>query len=348
MIEKLISVLLAVVIGSGGVIAIFYGLNYLVNLCSPQWRSRLLPWVYVGPAMLVLGAYLILPTLNTVIISFFDGRSENFVGLDNYVFAFTNKAMLIAFRNNILWLVVVTGVSVGVGLVLAVLMDKVRYEPLAKALVFMPMAISFVGASVIWRFVYAYRPEGTNQIGVLNALVTQFGGEPVGWLVEKCLPIFDWEPLTLPLINWTIDCWGIPTLNTFSLIFIMIWLQTGFCTVLLSAAVKGIPDDIIEAARIDGANEFQIFWRITIPMISSTITVVATTVVILVLKVFDIVFVMTAGNQDTEVVASRMIKEMFNFRNFGHGSAIAVVLLIAVIPVMIGNIRRFNQQESIR
>lgn len=320
---KIIGVIVAVILGSGGVIGLFYLANYGVGLLPAKWRSRLLPWVYIGPALAVLMAYLILPTLNTLYLSFLDARSQNFVGLDNYIYAFTNKDMLVAFRNNILWLVLVTGVSVGVGLVLAVLMDKVRYEPIVKSLIFLPMAISFVGASVIWRFMYAFRPEGADQIGLLNAIVTSLGYEPVGWLVER-------------------------SINNFALIAIMIWLQTGFCMVLLSAAVKGIPKDVIEAARMDGANEFQIFWRITIPMISSTILVVATTVVILVLKVFDIVFVMTAGNQGTEVVASRMIKEMFNFRNFGHGSAIAVILLLAVIPVMISNIRRFRQQESIR
>lgn len=320
---KMIGVVIAVAVGSGGVIALFYGANYGVRLLSPKWRSRLLPWVYVGPALAVLTAYLILPTLHTIYLSFLDARSQHFAGLDNYIYAFTHRDMLIAFRNNILWLVLVTGISVSLGLILAVLIDRVRYEPLVKALIFLPMAISFVGASVIWRFMYAFRPEGDNQIGLLNAIVTSLGYEPVGWLVER-------------------------SLNNFALIAIMIWLQTGFCMVLLSAAVKGIPKDIIEAARIDGANELQIFWRITIPMISSTLLVVATTVVILVLKVFDIVFVMTAGNQGTEVIASRMIKEMFNFRNFGHGSAIAVILLLAVIPVMISNVRRFRQQESIR
>ncbi|MGF1496879.1 MAG: carbohydrate ABC transporter permease [Elainellaceae cyanobacterium] len=322
-IAKIISVIIAVIVGSGGIIALFYGANYLVGLLPSRWRPRILPWVYVGPALLVLGAYLIFPTLYTVYLSFLGPRSDTFVGLRNYVYAFTNPDMLVAFRNNILWLVLVTGASVALGLVLAVLMDRVKYEPLVKALIFLPMAISFVGASVIWRFIYAFRPEGSPQIGLLNAVVTSLGFEPVGWLVER-------------------------SLNNFALIAIMIWLQTGFCMVLLSAAVKGIPKDIIEAARMDGANELQIFWKITIPMISSTILVVATTVVILVLKVFDIVFVMTAGNQGTEVIASRMIKEMFNFRNFGHGSAIAVILLIAVIPVMISNIRRFRQQETLR
>ena len=317
---RLLSALLAIVIGSGGIVAIFYGLNLLVERFPKGWQQRLLPWVYMGPALLLLGAYLVLPTIQTVYISFFDSRSENLVWLENYIFAVTNGDMLIAFRNNAMWLVLVSGISVSLGLVIAVLVDRVRYEAAAKSLIFLPMAISFVGASVIWRFVYAFKPAGSEQIGLLNAIVTAFGGEPVGWLVDRAL-------------------------NNFALIAIMIWLYTGFCMVLLSSAVKGIPKDVIEAARMDGASEVQIFWRVMIPMIMPTITVVTTTVIVLVLKVFDIVFVMTGGNLDTDVIASRMIKEMFNYRHFGRGSAIATILLFAVIPVMVANIRRFRQQE---
>ncbi|HHP7243598.1 MAG TPA: carbohydrate ABC transporter permease [Elainellaceae cyanobacterium] len=318
---QLLNVGLAIFLGSVGIVALFYGLNALASRLPRPWQQRMVPWVFVSPALGVVAAYLVLPTLNTIYLSVLDGRSQQFVGLENYQFALTDPSMLEAFRNNILWLVLVTGVSVGLGLILAVLVDRVRYEAIAKSIIFVPMAISFVGASVIWKFVYAYRPEGAAQIGLLNAIVTRLGFEPVGWLVET-------------------------SVNNFALIAIMIWLETGFCLVLLSAAIKGIPPDIIEAARMDGANEVQIFWRITIPMIRSTITVVATTIVILVLKVFDIVYVMTGGNQGTEVIASRMIKEMFNFRNYGRGSAIAVLLLIAVIPVMVANIRRFRKQDS--
>ena len=323
-VAKVLTAALAILIGSGGVIALFYGANILVERFAPgQWKNRILPWIYMAPAIIVLGAYLVIPTVLTVYISLFDERSQNFVGLANYVDLFTDKVMWEAFRNNILWLVLVTGVSVSLGLVIAVMADRVRYEKIPKTLIFLPMAISFVGASVIWRFIYDYRPAGADQIGLLNAVFTGLGFEPIGWLVER-------------------------SINNFALIAIMIWLQTGFCMVLLSAAVKGIPNEIIEAARIDGANEFQIFWRVIIPMIRSTIVVVSTTIIILVLKVFDIVFVMTAGNQGTEVIASRMIKEMFNFRDYGRGSAIAVILLLAVIPVMVVNIRRFREQEAIR
>ncbi|MEL6232226.1 MAG: sugar ABC transporter permease [Cyanobacteria bacterium J06627_3] len=343
---RVLTAMVAIALGSVGTFTIFYGLNLLVERLPRVWKERLLPWVYMGPAVLMLTAYLVLPSLRTLYISFFDSRSENFVGLKNYAFALTNPDMVIAFRNNLLWLVLVSGLSVGLGLIIAVLVDRVKYESAAKSLIFLPMAISFVGASVIWRFIYAFKPAGSDQIGLLNAVRQTLGLEPLGWLIERdglLEPV--WETLRVPSID------GLPTLlplNTLALIAIMIWLQTGFCMVLLSAAVKGIPKDVIEAARIDGANELQIFRRIIIPMIMPTITVVTTTVVVAVLKVFDIVYVMTGGNLDTDVIASRMIKEMFNFRNFGRGSAIATVLLLAVIPVMVTNIRRFTQQEANR
>ncbi|MGB3766116.1 MAG: sugar ABC transporter permease [Phormidesmis sp.] len=320
-VSLILKALLAIALGSVGIIGIFYGLNVLVEKTLPE-RSRLkvLPWIYVGPSVLLLTIYLVIPTIRTFYLSFFDNRSEGFVGLQNYLFVLTAPDTLVTFRNNILWLVLVTGLSVGLGLIIAVLIDRVKYENLAKSLIFLPMAISFVGASVIWRFIYAYRPEGAPQIGLLNAIVTSLGFDPVGWLVN-------------------------PAINNFALIAIMIWLQTGFCMVLLSSAVKGVPDDVLEAARVDGASEIQIFRRIIVPMIMPTVLVVSTTVIVLVLKVFDIVFVMTGGNLGTDVIASRMIREMFNFRNYGRGSAIAVILLIAVIPVMVANVRRFRQQE---
>ncbi|HEY9763299.1 MAG TPA: sugar ABC transporter permease [Trichocoleus sp.] len=320
-ISRILSAIAAVLIGSGGIIALFFAANWLVDRLPRKVRPRILPWVYMAPSLLLLVIYLVIPSLRTFYLSFFDRRSQHFVGLANYVFALTDKGMLISFRNNILWIVLVTAISVGLGLIIAVLVDRVKYEPLAKALIFLPMAISFVGASVIWRFIYAYTPPDLEQIGLLNAMLVGLGFEPVGWLVNKAV-------------------------NNLALIIIMIWLQTGFAMVLLSAAVKGIPKDVLEAARMDGANELQIFRRITIPMISSTIVVVATTTIVAVLKVFDIVFVMTGGNFGTDVIASRMIKEMFNYRHFGRGSAIAVILLLAVIPVMITNIQRFRQQEG--
>jgi len=322
-ISQVLGTLLAIVVGVGGVVALFFGMEFLIGFLPDREQTRVRPWVYVGPLLLILAFYLVYPSLNTLYLSFLDERSEHFVGLQNYAWAFTSKTMLTAFRNNLLWLVLLTTFSVGLGLVIAVLVDRVRYESVAKSIIFLPMAISMVGASVIWRFVYAFKPAGVAQIGLLNAVLTGVGLEPIGWLVNKAT-------------------------NNFALIAIGVWLQTGFCMIILSAALKSIPREIIEAARVDGANEWQVFWRITVPMISSTIAVVATTVVIYALKAFDIVFVLTNGNRGTEVMANRMYKEMFSFLNFGRASAIAVILLLAIIPIMAINIRRFQEQEAMR
>jgi alpha-glucoside transport system permease protein len=240
-------------------------------------------------------------------------------GLRNYRFAFSSPEMQIAFRNNILWLLIGTSGSVVIGLVFAALVDRIKREALAKTFIFLPLAISFVGASVIWKFVYAWQPAGRSQIGLLNALVTRLGFDPVPWIIQA-------------------------PFNTYALIVIMIWLQTGFAMVILSAALKGIPGEVLEASRIDGANEFQIFFRIIIPMIRGSIITVSTTIFIAILKVFDIVYVMTSGKFETEVIANRMFVEMFTFRNFGRASALAVILLLVVIPIMVINIRNLRKQ----
>lgn len=240
-------------------------------------------------------------------------------GFSNYKWAVTDPAMHVAFRNNILWLLFGVSGAVIIGLVVAQLMDKLRRESLAKTFIFLPMAISFVGAAVIWRFVYWWRPPGSEQIGLLNAFWTWLGNEPVAWMQ------------TIPV-------------NTFAMIVIMIWLQTGFAMVILSASIKAVPTEIIEAARIDGANEFRLFFKIIIPSISPSIVTVSTTIFIAVLKVFDIVFVMTGGKFETEVIANRMFAEMFKFRNFGRASSLAVILFVVVIPIIIINVKNLRRQ----
>ena len=316
---------LAMVLGIGGSFVYFVGINKIIDrVFSDEIQEKIRPWAYIAPVVLILIGYLIYPVVNTAYISFFGERSEEFVGLANYKFAFTNDTMLIAFRNNAIWLVVATAGTVGLGMLIAVLADRVPYERLVKTLIFTPMAISFVGAGVIWKYVYAFRPAVSSQIGLLNAInVNLLNNEPVAWLFQA------------------------PE-NTFFLILVFIWIWTGFAVVVLSAALKGIPEELIESARVYGANEWQIFWRIMVPMIGSTIAVVATTMVIYILKIFDIVYVMTNGHRKTEVIANRMYKEMFQFRDFGRASAIAVILLIAIVPMMIINIRRFRQQERQR
>ncbi len=285
---------------------------------------RVTPWLYAGPALILLAFFLVYPSIDTIRLSFFDKYGETFVGFKNYVYAFTNQTMLTAFRNNALWVVFFTLFTVSLGLLFAVLLDRVRYERIIKSIVFIPMAISMVGASTIWKFVYAFRPEGTPQIGLLNQIVVALGGEPIGWLIER------------------------PWINNFCLIVVGIWIWTGFCMVVLSAAYKNIPRQLMEAARIDGASEWQVFWKVILPLLWPTVAVVTTTMVVFVLKIFDIVYVMTNGNFSTEVIANRMYKEQFSFNNFGRASTLAVVLLVLIIPMMVINIRRFKRQEAIR
>jgi len=290
--------------------------------------GRLQPWLFIAPVLLLVAFFLVYPSIHTTVLSFFgrpySARAEGFIGLQNYERFFTDKNMLTAFRNNALWVVILTTFTVSFGLIFAVLLDRVRYEKVIKSIIFIPMAISMVGASVIWKFVYAFRPAGAAQVGLLNAVVTAFGGEPIGWLIER------------------------PWINNFCLIIVGIWIWTGFCMVILSAAYKNIPKELLEAARIDGATELQVFWKVILPLLKPTVAVVTTTMVVFVLKIFDIVYVMTNGNFSTEVIANRMYKEMFSFFRYGRASAIAVILLLLIIPVMVFNIRRFREQEAIR
>jgi alpha-glucoside transport system permease protein len=323
--NRIVIVAVALVVGVAGVFALYWVMDFVADQLPERIGARVRPWVFVGPALSVLALFLVWPTLRTIWLSFRDDDGEAFIGLDNYEYALTNDVMLTAFRNNIIWLIVGTVGTVGLGLVIATLVDKLqrRSESVAKSIIFLPMAISFVGASIIWGFIYAFRPAGRPQIGLLNGIWTGLGNEPVLWLSQ--------EP-------W----------NTFLLVVVLIWLQTGFAMVILSAAIKSVPDDILEAARIDGASEFQVFRRVVIPTIKSTIVVVTTTMIILILKVFDIVWVMTSGDFGTEVIASHMIRQAFRFFDDGKGAAIAVILLAAVIPIMIVNVRRFREEESLR
>lgn len=275
----------------------------------------LTPLVYVGPAVFFLLIFQVYPALQTIYLSFMDRRSEAFVGFANYRYVFTSPVMLTAFRNNLFWLIFFTAGTVGLGLLFAILVDRVKYESFAKSIIFMPMAISFVGAGVVWKFMYTYKPPGTEQIGLLNQILVVLGFEPKGWLLEN-------------------------PLNTFALIIVGLWIWTGYCMVILSAAYKGIPRELIEAAQVDGASELQVFRHITIPEMRPTLTMVITTMLVNVLKIFDIIYVMTNGNFGTEVIANRMFKEMFQFANTGRASAIAVVLFLMIIPIMFANIRQ--------
>lgn len=283
-------------------------------------RAAVRPWLFIGPALLLLAVYLVYPVIATFILSFYDRTGTNPVGLANYRWALYDAGFRQSIFNNILWLAVVPAACTFLGLVIAVMTDRIWWGNIAKSIVFMPMAISFVGASVIWKFIYEYRGEGQVQIGLLNAIVEFFGGTPEVWI-------------------------SMPFWNNFFLMVILIWIQTGFAMVILSAALRGIPEETVEAAVIDGANGWQIFWKILVPQIWGTIAVVWTTITILVLKVFDIVLTMTNGQWNTMVLANLMFDWMFRGGgDSGRSAVIALVIMAAVTPIMIWNIRQANRE----
>ncbi|WP_199623603.1 carbohydrate ABC transporter permease [Paenibacillus alkalitolerans] len=314
----------AIVVGVGGFALAYFAVHWLVER-YPDWvKEHVQPLVFIGPGIGLLTWLLFIPTIRTLYLSFLDARAKRFVGLANYVTVFTERTLVTALRNNLYWVVLGTFACVSIGLLIAILAERSKFERLAKALIFLPMAISFVAAGIIWRFIYYYTPGNQPQIGLLNAIVTAFGGEPQAW-----------TSLVQP---W----------NNFFLIVILIWIQTGFAMVIFSAAIKGVPDDLLEAGRMDGANEVRIFFSIIIPFIQSTIVAVTTTIIVFTLKIFDIVIVMTGGQYGTEVIATQFYRQFFTYGNSGVGSTIAIVLLIAVIPVIIYNLRTFRQEGGFR
>lgn len=332
--DSIFQTLYAVVLSLGLCVLYFAASNKLVDWAQRlplgsastrhRWGAAVLPWVFLAPALLLLGVYLVYPFLETLRLSFMDANGEHFVGLANFSWVLVDPYFLITIRNNFLWLLVVPAAATVFGLIVAVLADRVWWGWLAKSMVFMPMAISFVGASVIWKFVYDFRGPDAAQIGILNAIVMGLGGKPQAWV--------------------TIPFW-----NNFFLMAILVWIQTGFAMVILSAALRGVPQDTLEAARIDGASELQIFFEIMVPQIMSTVVVVWTTITITVLKVFDIVMAMTGGQWDTSVLANLMYDWMFRGGgDYGRSSSLALILMLAVIPVMVFNIRRFRTEEAER
>jgi alpha-glucoside transport system permease protein len=334
MTDQILQTMLVVVVSIGFCLLYFAGSNLLLDQIihlplgnrnqRENVRSSIRPWLFLAPALLLLGIYLLYPFIETFRLSFFDATDNVFVGLSNYLWVFNDQNFLLTIRNNFMWLLVVPTMATIFGLIVAVLADRVWWGNFAKSMVFMPMAISFVGASVIWKFVYDFRGPNSEQIGIVNAIVMGMGFEPQAWV-------------TLPF--W----------NNFFLMAILIWIQTGFAMVILSAALRGVPTETIEAARIDGASELQIFFEILVPQVMSTILVVWTTITITVLKVFDIVMAMTGGQWDTSVLANLMYDWMFRGGgDYGRSSTLAMVLMFAVIPVMAFNIRRFRTEEAQR
>ena len=324
---KLIQAVVGIVGGVGGAMLLFYFINQLVESLPLKLSVKVIPYAFLLPALALLAAFLIWPTLQTIMYSFANEDSTEWVGFENYEVVLTDPEFLNAITNTLLWLAIVPVTTVVIGVVVAVLADKLspRWEKIAKSVIFLPMAIAMVSASTIWRFIYAFAPEGRPQIGLLNAFWTWLGFDPVSWLQVTTL-----------------------NFNDVLLMVILIWLQAGFAMVLLSAAIKGVPEDTLEAARIDGATEVKIFFQVIIPQVRGTIIAVFITVLLMVLKVFDIVYVMTAGNFETNVIAVAFVQQIFQFGENGRASAIVVLLLLAVMPALFWQVRHFREEEANR
>jgi alpha-glucoside transport system permease protein len=325
MLIKSLSALLTVLAGVGAALVVYWVLNKLAELLPGRWEDRIKPYFYILPAYVAIAVYLIYPTIQTAINSFKDPASVSWVGFDNYKFLLESQAFRQTLFNTLLWIIIVPAVTVVLGLVVAVLADrlKTRSENLVKTLIFMPMAISMVGAATVWNFIFETRPKGQPQIGLQNAVIGIFGADPIAWLEKSAFH-----------------------LNSLMLMEILLWAQVGFSMVLLSAAVKGVPIDTLEAARIDGASERQIFFRVVVPQIKGTIITVFVTVTIGVMKIFDIVYVTTNGNFNTNVLGNEFFNQLNTNFNNGAASAIVMMLMIAVIPVMIYQVRHFKAEEA--
>ena len=404
--------LATIIIGVGGCLGYFYFSNqFLDKVLFPAKgpnagrninRANIVrPWLFLFPAMFALGLYLAYPVFATLWYSLTDrDKGGAFVGLANYRQMFAEPKFWEAMQNNILWLIVVPAASTAFGLLAAQLTDRIKWGSIAKSLIFMPMAISFVGASVIFKLIYDTRPVDQNQIGVLNAVWLQFDGGAGSFLMLRIVPIcilicfaalvafVAWmfvrpmiKPEGRPVSGWTIplravvglggayliflslksilglstasfpygvpQTWlTIPFWNSFFLMVVLIWIQTGFAMVILSAALRGIPEETIEAAIVDGANPFQVFFKIKMPQIASTIVVVWTTITLVVLKGFDIVFAMTNGQWETQVLANYMYDKLFRANDWGVGSASAMIIMLLVSPILIWNV--YNARKEMR
>ena len=309
---------------------IYFGLsNFILDLVSRikkdnfSYENPIRVTIFIAPAFFVLFVFIIYPVFETVRLSFYDKFGREFISFDNYIWAIKDPNFRRCILNNLGWLLIVPTVSTFFGLVIANLTDRIWWGTIAKSIIFMPMAISFVGAGVIWKFIYDYKGPGDQQIGLLNAIVVSLGMEPQAWL--------------------TISIW-----NNLFLMAIMIWIQTGLALVIFSAALRSLPKETLEAARIDGASEFKIFWTIIIPFLEQTILVIWTIITILVLKVFDIIYAMTNGEWQTEVLANLMYDWMFRGGgDSGRGSVLAFCIMIGVIPILVWNLYKHRQEQKI-
>jgi alpha-glucoside transport system permease protein len=322
--QRLLDLLLGAVLPLLAVVAYLVATEHGIAAIGRERLASLRAWLWLLPSFVLVGGILVYPLLKTIYLSFRGPDSSRFVGAKNYKAIFTDASLVTVLKVNLLWLVVFPLGAVALGLLTAVLLDRVRYERIAKAIITIPTAISFVAASVMWRLVYTYNAPGTPQIGTLNAFL--------GALVPNFVPK-----------AWLVDA----RYNNYALIFVGIWMGTGLATLILSAAVKGVPKDLVEAARIDGANEWRVFKNVMLPELAPALAVVTTVSVIAAIKVFDIVYVMTGGNYNTDVIATRMYAEQFSFENTGLASAIAIVLLLAAMPVLLANRTALRREETV-
>jgi len=311
-----------------GAVAVFLGVLLIVFFVASRARGRaqgvVAGIVFLGPAILLLAYGLIVPTFRTTVGSFQNEGGNKFIGFKNFIWVFTAPDNWHFLLNTLLWIIITPILSTALGLTLALLLDRMRRESVAKSIIFMPMAISFVGAGIIWGLIYEYRDPSQAQVGLLSQVVMWLGvKDPPNWLL--------WTPF-----------------NNFLLMLIMVWIQVGFAMVVLSAAIKAIPRDVVEAAELDGAVGVSLFRRVTIPMIRGSLVVVFTTIMIAVLKIFDIVRVMTNGNFGTQIVSNEMYAQAFVQFDVGRGSALAVVLFVAVIPLIAYNVHQLRKERAVR
>ena len=319
-VEKLVVMVVAIILFVAVMGVLLFAVDRPRNV--PNWVAFA---AFLGPSFLLLAFGLIRPALITIYQSFFDRTGANFVGFDNFVTLFASNDLRTVLYNTIIWVLIVPVAATFLGLLYAVVVDRSPVESLAKALIFLPMAISLVGASIIWRFIYEYRADlgSIEQIGLANQVLVWLGQEPYQFLLNG-------------------------PFNTFFLIVVFIWVQTGFAMTILSAAIKAIPDEITEAARLDGVTGGQMFRYVTIPGIRPALVVVLTTIAIGTLKVFDIVRTMTGGQFGTSVVANEFYTQAFRQSNIGLGAALAVILFVLVVPIVVYNVRQMRLSEEVR
>jgi alpha-glucoside transport system permease protein len=321
---RLVNAIVVVVGVPATLVGFILVIEYALRFVPARIQPRIRPWLWLLPAFIFLFVFLVYPTIITVIRSFQDKFGKNFIGFDNYAWFLGPGGAFSSLVNSVLWVILLPLITVGLGLLIAVVIDRVRYESIAKSVIFLPLAISATAAGVIWFFMFLWQPPGQPQVGTLNGILGAVGADPVAYLQTTDFRF-----------------------NTIMLVVVMAWMWTGFAMVIISAAYKGISPELMEAARVDGASEWQVFRNIVWPLLIPTIAVITTTMIITALKAFDLVYVMTGGKFDTSVIAFSMIQQ-FGFGQFGRSAAVAVVLLIAIIPIMAYNIRNFRMQEAIR